>query len=140
MKYSQRKEELFLPFSYMDIFFILLAVLALSFGIYDVAERHEKNKGAIYQVELSACVEKALKQSIPEAGDVFLEDDKAAGEVLSVEIKETAEVFQVKAVCKKIGTPPKTGEEIKLETATGICTMLVESVEKCTSEEGRYLQ
>jgi hypothetical protein len=137
MKYFQRKEFFPRSFSYIDVFFILLAVLALSFGIYYIAERSDRNENVRHEIELSAVVVKELKASIPEAGDFLLDGEKKIGEILSVEIREGAEVFQVKLLCQRKGRPPKIGEEIKLETYAGICVMQVESVEEIKSEKGR---
>ncbi len=138
MKYFKKKESVALPFSYIDVFFILLAVLAISFGIYDIAERNERNADPLYHIELSTQISEDLQKSVPEAGDILFEGDRAIGEVLSVEFREGVDIFYVKAVCLMRIDHPKKGKQLILETANSVCEMKIDSAEKAdATSEGR---
>lgn len=125
------KKQSFFSFSYIDIFFLLLAGLVLSFAIAFLTELHRENRVEYHQVYLSAEVSEAFSHAIPSAGDaVFGEDGETVGKVLSVETEDSNGKLRLKLKCRLKLEEPTVGEEMKLETPGSIRTMRIDSVEK----------
>ena len=130
MKHSENKWTSVFSFSYIDIFFLLLAGLILSFGIGYLAEAQRSNQSESYQVYLTAPVEEALKHAIPMAGDVvFGEDGEPCGRVLTVTTEEMGNKQNLKIKCRLDGEKPMVGAEILMETPDCVRKMQVYSVE-----------
>ncbi|MBE6713013.1 MAG: hypothetical protein E7580_05790 [Ruminococcaceae bacterium] len=127
MNTTEKKQSY--SFSYMDIFFLLLAGLILSFGIGFLIETHRESMGEKYLVDLSASVGEELKHAVPAKGDVlFDEDGRTCGKVLSVETVEKGNRLILKLHCRLEGENPKTGETITVETVGSIRQMQVDAV------------
>lgn len=125
-------------FSYIDIFFLLFAVLVLSVGIGFLMEVHRENRVETCQIHVSATVEEALQHAVPEVGDVLFDaEGEACGKVLSVETEATANQLILKMRCRWEGERPAVGEQITVETPGSIRPMQVDSVESDSTEKGR---
>ncbi len=140
MKHLDKKTPVTFSFSYIDIFFLLLAGLILSFGIGFLAEVHRVNHNEEYQAYLSATVDEPFAHALPQAGDtVFGENGDPIGKVLSVQTEDRSggRVFlQIK--CRLEGEKPLVGDRILLETIGSVRTMRVDLVEELNTEkEGR---
>ena len=130
MKHSENKWTSVLSFSYIDMFFLLLAGLILSFGIGYLSEAHRSNQSESYQVYLNAPIEEELKHAIPMAGDVvFGENGEPCGRVLMVTTEETGNQLNLKIKCRLDGEKPMVGAEILVETPDCVRKMQVYSVE-----------
>lgn len=131
MERSQKKRKTHFSFSYIDIFFLLLAGLILSFGIGSLAEIHRENKVESYYVYLSASVEEEFSHAIPAGGDaVFGTDGKSIGKVLSAELQEEGNGLLLTVKCRFNTEAPAEGERIVLETPGSIRSMQVNFVER----------
>ena len=137
MEQMKKKEAKNFSFSYLDIFFLLLAGLILSFGIAFLVEAHRENLVDSYNVYLSATVEESFSQAIPTAGDtVFDTEGKEIGRVLSADTREDRDGLLLTVKCRIKMESPERGEEILLETPGSIRYMRVVSFEK-TEQKGR---
>ena len=131
MERLTKKEKAHFSFSYIDIFFLLLAGLILSFGIGFLAEVHRENLVESYYVYLSATVEDEFSHAIPNDGDtVFGVDGESIGKVLSVELQEEEKGLLLTVKCRLNTEPPAEGERIVLETPGSIRSMQVDYVER----------
>ncbi len=136
---NDKKEIQTLPFSYIDIFFILLAGLVLSFGIYFATEKRQENKEELYRIEMTSSIEEGMEEIVPEAGERIFENKEAVGEILSVEKEKTENDLSIRVVCLWKGKDVQVGQEKVIETLSCICTMQIDSVERAEdSMEGRY--
>ncbi len=136
MERIDRKQSGSFSFSYIDIFFLLLAGLILSFGIGSLAEVHRESRVDHYHVYLSATVEEAFAHAIPEVGDtVFGPDGQSIGKVLSVETQEQDGKQHLKLKCRLKTETPLVGDEILLETPGSIRTMRIDGAEKATTQK-----
>lgn len=130
MKHSDNKQIGVFSFSYIDIFFLLLAGLILSVGIGFLAEAHRSNQSESYQVFLTAPVEPALEHAIPMAGDaIYGEDGEPCGRVLMVSTEESGNKQVLRIKCRLDGEKPLVGETLTIETPDCVRTMQVYSVE-----------
>lgn len=130
MKHSDNKQTGVFSFSYIDIFFLLLAGLILSVGIGFLAEAHRSNQSESYQVYLTSPVESALKHAIPMAGDVvYGEDGEPYGRVLTVSTEDVGNKQILRIKCRLDGERPLVGEELIVETPNCVRKMQVYSVE-----------
>ena len=136
MERFKKKRKTNVSFSYIDIFFLLLAGLVLSFGIGFLAEVHRENRVESYYVYLSAAVEKEFSHAVPASGDtVFGTDGESIGKVLSAETRETENGLHLTVKCRLTAKAPEEGEEIVLETSGCIRSMQVDRVER-TEQKG----
>ncbi len=136
MEHSEKKQAAYFSFSYIDIFFLLLAGLILSFGIGFLVEIHRENLVESHYVYLSATVEEEFSHAIPAVGDtVFGTDGKNIGKVLSVETREEGKGLFLKMKCRLNMETPSEGEEILLETPGSMRLMRVDFAEK-TEQKG----
>lgn len=132
----KRKQKTNVSFSYIDIFFLLLAGLVLSFGIGFLAEVHRDNRVESYYVYLSAAVEEEFSHAVPASGDtVFGTDGESIGKVLSAETRETENGLHLTVKCRLTTKAPEKGEEIVLETFGCVRSMQVDRVER-TEQKG----
>lgn len=136
MEQLNKKRAMHFSFSYIDIFFVLLAGLILSFGIGFLVEIHRENLVESYYVYLSAEVEEEFFHAIPVAGDtVFDADGSARGKVLTVETREDGDSMYLTVKCRISEESLVLGEEILLETPGSMRLMRVDSLEK-TEQKG----
>ena len=135
MIHFEKKQIGAFPFSYIDIFFLLLVVLLLSFGIGFLAEERRENKAESYQVYLYAELEENLKHAIPAEGDViFTEEGLPGGRVLLVYTEEQSNQKFLHIKCRLDGEKPLVGDVLTVETAGSIRAMQVYVVESADSE------
>lgn len=131
MERNKKKQTAGLSFSYIDIFFLLLAGLVLSFGIATLSEIHRDSRVESYYVYLSARVEEELSHAVPAAGDtVFGTDGEVIGKVLSAESSEEENGLYLTVKCRIQGEEPAQGGEMMLETPGSIRRMHVDLAEK----------
>lgn len=130
MKHSENRRTNALSFSYIDIFFLLLAGLILSFGIGFFAEMRQETRSESYQVYLTVPMEEVLKNVVPMAGDVLYgEDGETCGRVLTVSVEEVANKRNLKIKCRLKGKRPNVGDELMIETPDCVRKMQVYLVE-----------
>ncbi|MBQ3076053.1 MAG: hypothetical protein IJC26_08285 [Clostridia bacterium] len=136
MKRIEKQQATLFSFSYIDIFFLLLAGLILSVVIGFFAEYHQNNRVESYQVSLSSQMDETLRHAVPVAGDpVFGEDGEPYGRVIAVTIEELGVRQFLKIKCRLDGEKPMVGEELVIETPGSIRRMQVYSVESADSEK-----
>ena len=133
------EKKLNLSFSYIDIFFLLLAGLVLSVGIGFLVETHRENLGETYLVDCSATVGEELRNALPQKGDVLYDEEgQPCGKVLSVETEEKGKNLLLEIRCRLEGEKPEVGEDITVETPSCIRTMQVDGVQpENGTQEGR---
>ena len=103
MKHSENRRTNAFSFSYIDIFFLLLAGLILSFGIGFFAEMRQETRSESYQVYLTVPMEEVLKNVVPMAGDVLYgEDGETCGRVLTVSVEEVAKIIGISVSATKM--------------------------------------
>ncbi len=123
---QMKKESAEHSFTYIDVFFLLLAGLILSFGAYLFTEHRAQQRKEPIEISLSAYVEKELWEAIPEAGEpIYNENGEIYGTVLSVEREETGGALLLRLTCKMEGVTPQMGEEMRIETPWSIRSMWV---------------
>lgn len=120
-----------LNFSYLDVFFLLLAGFVLSLAIY-FAGREAKassQSNAVYRVEATARYDSRVYESIPVAGEIlFDENGKRIGEILKSETYQAEGETQVLLECRIQGKAPALEESIRIETAKSLNVAEVLSV------------
>lgn len=121
-----------LPFSFIDVFLLLLAGLVVSFGIYFLAEEKKEDPKIRYQVELSCTVKSELSHALPAPGEsLYGEDGEKTGEVLFVETEEDGGgKILLRVRCSMEGPGPRVGDEILLETQSCVRNMRIDSVKE----------
>lgn len=137
MNHSEKKQSF--SFSYIDIFFLLLAGLILSVGIGFLVETHRENLGETYLVECSATLNEEMRSALPKKGEVlYNEEGQPCGKVLSVETEEKGKGLLLKLQCRLEGARPEIGSSITVETPSCIRSMQVDAVQaEHETQEGR---
>ena len=130
---KREKKEVHLRFSYLDVFFLLLAGCLLSIGIYFFAEDSERvTVKREYRVEASAYYREELYSALPVIGEsLYDENGERIGSVLacSVENGNAYISFSLEV------TPPDEGETMMMETAKAVKKVKIVNVEKIGEEE-----
>lgn len=123
-----KKETKIRSFSYLDVFLILGLLLVFSFAVYHFTEvAREKESTPDLAVLLSAPLQTEIS-FLPKEGEVlYAESGETYGSVESVTIEESGLLF---LKCSVHGVKLKAGDEIKIETPSGICMMTVVSAEE----------
>ena len=126
-----KKEGAARTFSYVDVFILLLAGLAVSFGIYFFAEAAKRNAAPPHEVSLSAYVDFPLQNALPEAGDpLYRDDDTVWGSVIAVETEKTGTSLLLRVTCLIESDTPAVGDEVVIETPECIRSMWVYEIKE----------
>lgn len=132
---NQKKQERnALRFSYLDVFFLLLAGFILSIGIYFFS-RGDQNGEVVptYRVEATAHYDGRVYEAIPSAGEtLFDENGVRIGEILKAETYQAEGKTQVLLEFRLRGKAPKPDGAVRIETAksTNVATVLSVSEEE----------
>lgn len=125
------KKERNHTFSYLDVFLILILFLVLSFAIYHFTEKsREKESIPDLSVSLSAEIDPEIDFFPKEGEALYAESGEILGSVESVTIEESGSAGRILITCKMRGVKGKAGDEMQIETPSGICQMTVESIEE----------
>ncbi len=117
-----KKESAAYSFSYLDVFFLLLAGFVLSILIYFASDQARKIRQIPdCVVEVTASYRDEIMHAVPEEGELLF-DEKAnvIGQVLEVEIFDQVEIkgeTKVRLLCLTKGISVQEGEPFSLETA-----------------------
>ena len=124
-------------FSYLDAFFLLIAGLIVSLGIYAFSEIQQREAQTVYyQVEMSAVLEDYQRLACPREGDVlFDESGNAIGTLLSVSFPEEDRPETV-LVCSLKGICPEAGSDFRAEFVSCILYLNVKSVQAVENSGG----
>jgi len=127
-------------FSYLDAFFLLLAGLILSLGIYFFAEYKQKEAQILeYRVELSAVLEDYQYLCCPKEGDsLFDESGNVIGTLLFVSLPQEDRPETV-LICSLRGIAPEAEKIFRAEFASCILHMNVTSVQVIDNSGGAVL-
>ena len=115
-------------FSYLDGFFLLLAALILSMGIYVGIEENKKiHQQLHYRVAMQTQPPEYLWENLPVAGEtVYDREGNTIGTVLTASFSEEESLLALE--CELIDTAPTPGEEFRLETRGCILSLQVKDV------------
>ncbi|MBR2616125.1 MAG: hypothetical protein IKC69_05550 [Clostridia bacterium] len=118
MKRREKKEAVTVRFSYLDVFFLLLAGCVLSLGIYFFAEDSEaKENISHYCVEARAEYREELYSVIPIAEEtVYDSEGRPIGTVASCTVSGSEVWIELELA----GVKPNEGETMTLETARAV--------------------
>ena len=134
MNSNVTKEKEGTSFSYLDLILLILAFLVFSLGIgllFDSQSR--KNNKKDFTVILETVLPVALRDSIPEAGEIiFGEDGETVGKILSSTVSDDVAGIRLEVCC--CFTEMVQEEELTVETLSFIRTMKVLSVEENKGE------
>ncbi|MBR3836894.1 MAG: hypothetical protein IKJ74_02000 [Clostridia bacterium] len=115
------KEKQSLTFSYLDVFFILLAGCIISFGIYLFTEDTAAAPAKEYCVEAKAFYREALIDTLPREGEALYDGaGNQIGEILSAEVLFPGARSEAYLTFTLRGDPPAVGESFAVETATAL--------------------
>ena len=133
-KFTEKKT---VSLSYIDLVFLILVGLVLSFFIYAAADSRGEEKAIVqYRVELSAVVPGEFSQWVPREGEeLYNKAGERIGEVTVVSLSPVFEGNQVNLICLLDQKPPAIGEEYEVESARSVLTMTVLSVTDEVREE-----
>ncbi len=137
MNKEKMTEKKSVSLSYIDLFFLLLAGLILSLGIYAMSEsRAQSQENPQYRVELSAIVPTEFSDWIPREGEEIY--NRAGEKIGQVQFLSTSPVYegnQVHWICLLDRDPPKLGEEFVMESTRSVLKTSVLSVTEQKREE-----
>ena len=125
------REKRVIPFSYLDVFFLLLAFLIGSVIVYVVMESRPATADPVTcEIEAQTLIEDWMIAHTPEAGDpVFSEMGAVCGTILAVHTESGPQgrlfVFTYR---QKADTPPQTGTVTVLQTSDFSHGVTVQSV------------
>ena len=114
-------EKQSLTFSYLDVFFILLAGFIISFGIYLFTEDAGAVPEKAYRVEARAFYREALLDTVPQEGDVLYDGEgNRIGEILSADVLFPGARSEVFLAFTLWGDAPEIGDTFAVETASAL--------------------
>lgn len=132
------RENQSLSFSYLDVFFILLAGCILSFGIYLFSENRTVAPAQEYSVEAKAVYREALLDALPQEGDVLYDGEgNEIGRIRSAEVLFPGAESEVYLTFTLWSDPPKVGDSFTVETAFALAEAEILNVSQ--SEKGGAL-
>jgi len=130
------KENLSLTFSYLDVFFILLAGCIISFGIYLFTEDPAAATQQEYYVEAKAFYKEALLDALPREGDVLYDGEgDPIGEIRRAEVLFPGAVSEVYLTFTLWSDPPKAGDCFTVETAYALAEAEILNVSQSERRE-----
>ena len=117
MRQNKQREKMKISFSYLDAFFLLLAGLVLSFGIYFATEQRKSGIETGCQMTVLVSYEKDLQQWIPEEGEVLWgEQGDVIGQVTAVRVLSVGVSQTVELDCDMKRSGWQEGESFLVET------------------------
>lgn len=125
MNLKRKQESAGIGFSYLDVFFLILAGLILSLWVYIATSEGDAAIQGSSRVELTASYEAALIHALPQEGqDLFDEKGNRIGRVESVlqyeAENQTVGSAQIYLICTVDRTDLKEGDLFPVETAFSV--------------------
>ncbi len=137
MRIKKRKDWGKVPFSYLDAFFLLLAGLVLSFGIYLATEKTKIPGEQGCEMTVLVRYEQALQEWIPKEGAALLDEKGAViGEVLAVRTLVDGETKTVELDCDMKQSLWQEGDAFSVETKECIKEGIVQQIRLDSEEKG----
>lgn len=127
---NRRKQERHaFSFSYLDVFFLILAGFVLSLGINFANQKDAAAAASTYRIEVSASYDSRVYVAAPAEGEaLFDENGMCIGEVLKTEFYRSEGEDLVLLTCRIQGEKPKPDETIRIETAKSLNVAKILSV------------
>lgn len=119
---TAKKESVSYAFSYLDVFFLLLAGFVLSLLIYFSSDQ-AKQKNVLYEcvVEVTSVYRSELLHAIPQEGEILFDENKnVIGQVLEVQVLDQNEMSgktELRLLCLTKGVSVEIGEVFFVETS-----------------------
>lgn len=127
---NRRKQERHaFSFSYLDVFFLILAGFVLSLGINFANQKDAAVSASTYRIEVSASYDSRVYESAPAEGEALFDENGARiGEVLKTEFYQSEGEDLVLLTCRIQGEMPEPDETIRIETAKSLNVAKILSV------------
>ena len=127
---NRRKQERHaFSFSYLDVFFLILAGFVLSLGINFANQKDAAVSASTYRIEVSASYDGRVYEVAPVEGETLFDENGARiGEVLKTEFYRSEGEDLVLLTCRIQGEKPKPDETIRIETAKSLNVAKILSV------------